>query len=175
MNLEALKYPIGPLRIPEEISDAHIDEAITVLKLFPEQLKLLTFHLNDEVLDTPYRPDGWSIRQLIHHISDSHHHSYNRFRWALTEDNPKIKAYHQDAFAAMDDYKSAPIAWSLTHIEAVHHKLVIILQGLSEEQWGRTFIHPEGDKQIDLKQLALTYSWHSMHHFAHIKNALDSL
>ena len=175
MNLEALKYPIGPLRLPEEISKEQVDEAIKVLQIFPEQLKQLTYNLKDEVLDTPYRPEGWTIRQLIHHISDSHHHSYNRFRWTLTEDNPRIKAYDQDAFGAMDDYKQAPIAWSMAHIEAVHQKLVYILEGLSEEQWERTFIHPEGDKQINLKQLALTYSWHSMHHFSHIKNALDRL
>ena len=112
---------------------------------------------------------------MIHHISDSHHHSYNRFRWALTEDKPKIKAYFQDAFAAMDDYTTAPIAWSIAHIEAVHQKLVYILEGLTDHQWERTFIHPEGDKEFNLKQLALTYSWHSMHHFSHIKNALDRL
>lgn len=175
MNLEALKYPIGPLRLPQEISMEQVEEAVKVLQIFPEQLKQLCYHLTDEVLDTPYRPEGWTIRQLIHHIADSHHHSYNRFRWALTEDKPKIKAYDQEAFAAMDDYNTAPIAWSINHIQAVHQKLVFLLSGLTQEQWSRSFIHPEGDVEVNLKQLALTYSWHSMHHFMHIKNALDKL
>ncbi|NND64006.1 MAG: putative metal-dependent hydrolase [Flavobacteriaceae bacterium] len=174
MNLEALKYPIGKFRIPSTITEDHIAEAIKVLQLFPEQIKLLTYNLKDEVLDKPYREGGWTVRQLIHHISDSHHHSYNRFRWALTEDNPTIKAYNQDDFAKMKDYSSAPIAWSIAHMEAVHQKLVYILDSLSEDEWNRTFIHPETDAQMNLKELALMYSWHSMHHFAHLKNALSS-
>ncbi len=172
MSTEALKYPIGKFKIPEKITGDHLDEAIKILQLFPEQIKLLTYNLNDEVLDQPYREGGWTIRQLIHHISDSHHHSYNRFRWALTEDNPTIKAYNQDDFATMTDYSTAPISWSIAHIEAVHQKLVFILNSLSEEQWDRTFIHPETDAQMNLKELALMYAWHSMHHFTHIKNAL---
>lgn len=158
--------------MPAEVSREQLDEAISVLQLFPEQLKLLTYSLKDTELDKPYRPEGWTIRQLIHHLADSHHHSYNRFRWALSEDNPMIKAYDQDAFAKMDDYRSAPIAWSISHIEAVHQKLVYILQHLSDDQWERTFRHPEMEDEMNLKQLAMLYSWHSLHHFSHIKNAL---
>lgn len=175
MEIEKLKYPIGKFERPEEVSDNEIAEAIKILQLFPEQIKLLTYNLKDEVLDTAYRPGGWTIRQLVHHISDSHHHSYNRFRWALTEDKPLIKAYDQDAFAAMDDYKTAPIAWSISHIEAVHQKLVYLLKSLDEDQWMRTFKHPEMEDEMNLKQLAMLYAWHSMHHFSHIKNALDRL
>lgn len=173
MELEQLKYPIGKFKIPENISEKDLREAITILQIFPERLKLLVYNLDDTVLNTPYRPEGWTIRQLIHHISDSHHHSYNRFRWALTEDNPLIKAYDQNAFAEMKDYKTAPIAWSISHLEAVHQKLVYMLESLSSEQWKRTFRHPETDDTMNLKELALMYSWHSMHHFTHIKNALD--
>lgn len=172
MEIERLKYPIGKFVRPETVSKEEQHEAINILKLFPEQLKLLTYNLKDEVLDRPYRPGGWTIRQLIHHISDSHHHSYNRFRWTLTEDKPLIKAYDQDAFANMDDYKTAPIAWSIAHIEVIHQKLVYLLQSLTEAQWNRTFKHPEMEEEMNLKQLAMMYSWHSMHHFTHIKNAL---
>jgi hypothetical protein len=143
------------------------------LEVFPEQLKLLTNNLKDTELDTSYREGSWTIRQLVHHIADSHHHSYNRIRWALSEDNPMIKAYDQDAFAELQDYKTWPVSWSLMHIDAVHHKMVNLLQMLSEEQWNRTFRHPETKKEMNLKELALMYAWHSMHHYAHIKNTLD--
>ena len=172
MDIEQLKYPIGKFKKPENITNEDLIEALKVLQIFPEQLKLITLNLKEEVLDSPYRPEGWTIRQLIHHISDSHHHFYNRIRWTLTENNPLIKAYDQDAFAQLADYKKAPIAWSLAHIEVLHQKIVYVLQGLSEEQWIRTFIHPETKDEIGLKHLAMLYSWHSMHHFTHIKNAL---
>lgn len=170
-----LKYPVGTFEAPENVTDKMLEEAMTILQIFPEKIKMLTYTLDEETLEVPYREGSWTIRQLIHHISDSHHHSYNRFRWALSEDNPLIKAYDQDAFAEMHDYKTAPIAWSITHIEVVHQKLVYLLKGLSEEQWNRTFRHPEMENEMNLKQLALMYSWHSMHHFAQIKNALDRL
>ena len=145
-----------------------------VLQVFPEQLKHLTYNLTDDQLNTPYREGGWTIRQLIHHISDSHHHAYNRLRWALSEDNPMIKAYDQDAFSEIVDYSQAPIAWSIQHLEVIHRKMVYILESLSEEQWNRTFRHPEMEKPMSIKELALMYSWHSMHHFAHISNALTA-
>jgi hypothetical protein len=175
MDIETLKYPIGKFERPETVSEEELKEAISVLQLFPEQLKLLTYNLKDEVLDTPYRPGGWTIRQLIHHISDSHHHSYNRFRWALTEDNPLIKAYDQDAFAKLEDYTTAPISWSIAHLEAIHQKLVNLLRLMTTAQWDRTFRHPEMKEPMNLRQLAMLYSWHSMHHFSHIKNALDRI
>lgn len=172
MDLKKLQYPIGPFKKPETIDKEDLNEAIKILQVFPEQLKLLTYSLKEISLDKSYRPDGWSIRQLIHHIADSHHHCYNRVRWTLTEDRPTIKAYDQDAFAEMFDYKKAPIAWSITHIEAIHQKLVYILNHLSEEEWKRVFIHPESGDEVSLETLVLLYAWHSMHHFAHIKNAL---
>ncbi len=172
MDIEQLKFPIGKFKKPKTISNEDLVEAIKVLQIFPEQLKLISLNLKEEVLDSPYRPEGWTIRQLIHHISDSHHHCYNRIRWTLTEDKPTIKAYNQDAFAKLFDYQKAPIAWSLSHIEAVHQKIVYILQNLTEEQWERVFIHPETKEEVGMKHLAMLYSWHSMHHFTHIKNAL---
>jgi len=174
MDLEQLKYPIGKFKKPENVGKTEREEAIRILQIFPEQLKQLTLSLKEEQLDMPYRPGGWTIRQLIHHISDSHHHSYNRIRWTLTENKPTIKAYNQDAFAAMYDYSHAPIAWSLNHIEAVHHKIVYILKHVQEADWERSFIHPETKEEIPLKNLIMLYAWHSMHHFTHIKNALKN-
>lgn len=175
MDIAQLQYPIGKFKKPETITKEHIEAAIKVLQVFPKQLNELTFNLKCETLDLPYRPDGWTIRQLVHHISDSHHHCYNRIRWTLTEDKPTIKAYDQDSFSKMEDYQKAPIAWSIDHLEAIHRKIVFILQNVSESDWERSFIHPETNEEIPLKELALLYAWHSRHHYAHIKNALDRL
>jgi hypothetical protein len=172
MNETQQKFPIGPFTPPKTITDQQLEEAIMMLEVFPEQLKHIVYGLNNRFLDSPYRTGSWTIRQLIHHIADSHHHAYNRLRWALSEDNPVIKAYDQDAFAAMDDYKKAPIAWSISHIEALHQKLVYLLNSLNEEQWERSFVHPETGQQTDIRTLALLYAWHSMHHYAHLKNGI---
>jgi len=172
MNLEQQRYPIGRFQAPANISEKLLQEAITILEIFPENLKTLVQGISEESLDTPYREGGWTVRQLLHHISDSHHNSYIRFKWALTEENPVIKAYDQTAWAEVGDYKTTPIAWSLEHVEIVHHKLVHLLKMLSDDQWQRTFRHPETNEETNLKENALRYAWHSMHHYAHIKNAL---
>ncbi|QIE58935.1 putative metal-dependent hydrolase [Rasiella rasia] len=175
MDIKKLQYPIGPLKLPAKISKNDLDEAISILEIFPEQLRLLVAHLPEATLKQPYRPEGWTIGQLVHHIADSHHHSYIRFKWALTEENPTIKAYHQEGWASLGDYDTLPIAWSLSHIDAVHHKLAYVLKMLTPDQWERTFQHPDKKEPTSLKENALMYAWHSMHHFAHIKNALDRL
>lgn len=173
MNLEQLRYPIGRFQAPETVSEKLLQEAITILEIFPENLKSLVHNLDEAQLDIHYREGGWTVRQVIHHISDSHHNSYTRFKWALTEDNPIIKAYDEGAWAAFGDYENLPIAWSLDHITAVHHKLVYLLKMLTDAQWNKTIRHPETGAEMNLRTLALMYSWHSMHHFAHIKNALS--
>ena len=175
MNLEQLQYPIGRFEVPSEISEEKILEAITILEVFPLQLRELTATLDDATLDTHYRPGGWTIRQTVHHISDSHHHSYSRFKWALTEDNPLIKVYDEKAWAELIDSKTAPVAWSLTHIEVVHQKLVHLLRMLTDEQWNKTFRHPISGEETSMNLNTLRYAWHSMHHFMHIKNALDRM
>ncbi|GAB5400403.1 MAG: bacillithiol transferase BstA [Aureisphaera sp.] len=173
MNLEKLRYPIGRFALPENISDTLLNEAITILEIFPENLKEMLQGISEEMLDTPYREGGWTIRQLIHHIADSHHNSYTRFKWTLTEDNPTIKAYDEKGWAAFGDYMTLPVVWSIEHLENMHHKLVHLLRMLTEEQWNRTLVHPESGATMNLKELALMYSWHSMHHYSHIKNALS--
>ncbi|WP_346882135.1 YfiT family bacillithiol transferase [uncultured Algibacter sp.] len=170
-NLEALKYPIGKFDWPNNISKEHIESWISILEHFPNRLENLVKDLSDIQLDTQYRPDGWTIRQVIHHISDSHHHSYTRFKWALTEDKPLIKAYFEDRWAKLNDY-TAPIKMSLNHISAIHFKLVYLLKTLSEDDFNKCFIHPETNTEVMLSFNVGNYAWHSNHHYAHIENIL---
>ncbi len=174
MNLEQLQYPIGRFEVPSEISEEQLQEAMTILEIFPLQLRELTSTLSEVNLEKTYREGSWTIRQIVHHLADSHHNSYLRYKWALTEDNPLVKVYDQDAWAELKDSKTAPVAWSLTHIEVVHQKIVHLLKMLSEDQWNRTFRHPVSKEVTSLKLNTLRYAWHSMHHYMHIKTALNS-
>ena len=170
--LEALKYPIGQFNCPEKITSQHIESWISILEHFPDQLENLVKGLTNEQLDTPYRPEGWTIRQVVHHLSDSHHHSYTRFKWALTEDKPVIKAYFEERWAELVDSKSAPINMSLIHLRAIHVKLVYLLKTLSEEDLQAYFIHPETNNKVPLNFNIGNYAWHSNHHYAHIENLM---
>ena len=171
--LEQLQYPIGHFKCPETITDGHVTEWITVLEALPQKLENLVKNLTAEQLETPYRPDGWTVRQLIHHIADSHHHSYIRFKWALTEDKPLIKAYDENGWSALFDANTAPIQLSLDHLRAVHAKLVYLLKGLSQKELERKFIHPKGHVETSLLENIGKYAWHGSHHYAHIKSLLE--
>ena len=171
-GLDTLKYPVGKFTFPEHISKSDIQNWIAVLEGFPERLEALVSNLSDAQLDTPYRPGGWTIRQTVHHVSDSHHHSYARFKWALTEDKPTIKAYYEDRWAELGDSKSAPIAMSLHHLKAIHFKLVYLLKSLLDADFNKSFIHPQNQKEISLKMNTGLYAWHCNHHYAHIENVL---
>lgn len=171
-NLEALRYPIGKFNAPARITAADLKNWIAVLEALPSRLQELVQKLEDHQLDTPYRPGGWTIRQVVHHLADSHHNSYIRFKWGLTEDNPTIKPYLEKEWAQLFDTKTAPIALSLDHLKAVHAKLVYLLKGLSAAQLQRTFTHPEGQVKTSLAENIGRYAWHSNHHYAHIQNLL---
>lgn len=170
-QLEKLKYPIGKFECPFTITQATIDAWLSILKHLPNRLEQLVANLSDKQLNTVYRPNGWTIRQVIHHIADSHHHSYIRFKWAMTEDNPVIKAYNENTWTAQHDYNQ-PIELSLLHIKVVHAKLVYYLKGLTIQQLQRTFIHPETNETVTLDKNLGNYAWHSNHHYAHIENTL---
>ena len=171
---EKLKYPIGKYEIPAQITAEQLKDWIQVLEDLPYNFEALVADLNDEQLDTPYRPGGWTVRQVVHHVSDSHHHSYIRFKWALTEENPIIKPYFEKEWANLFDTRTAPIEMSLNHLKAVHFKLVYLLKGLSDEQLNRTFTHPDGNEVTTLKENVGRYAWHGSHHFAHIKNLVKN-
>lgn len=172
-TIEELRYPIGHFAVPDRITDAIIHDWIAQLEAFPEALKDMVKNLNEEQLETPYRLQGWTVRQLIHHIADSHHNSYIRFKWALTEETPVIKPYDEKAWAALFDTCNAPIALSLNHLKAVHAKLVYLLKGLSEKDLSRTFIHPDSGEATSLAENIGRYAWHGRHHYTHIKNLMQ--
>ncbi len=167
-DLETLKYPIGKANIPCPITSQHIRDWIKVLEDFPDQLTKLVIDLNEEQLNTPYRPDGWTIRQVVHHLADSHLHSYIRFKWALTEVKPVIKPYYEDRWADLRDAKSAPILLSLNAIRSLHAKWVYFLKGLNSNELQHTFMHPDDQKEVSLAENTGIYAWHSVHHYAHI-------
>ncbi|SHG17450.1 DinB superfamily protein [Flagellimonas flava] len=171
--MEQLRYPIGTFKAPETITDKHLDEWITALEHLPERLENMVSPLTEEQLGTPYRPGGWTVRQLVHHISDSHHNSYIRFKWGLTEDNPTIKPYFEKEWAQLFDTQSAPIQMSLDHLRAVHVKLVYLLKGLTREQLQRKFTHPDGNEETTLEENIGRYAWHGSHHFTHIANLIQ--
>lgn len=172
MDLEKLKYPIGKPQIPESITRENISSWIQVLELFPQRLKNLVVNLSEIQLDTCYRPDGWTIRQVIHHVADSHHNSYTRFKWALTEQQPIIKAYYEDRWAELFDSKTSPIQLSLDTITALHAKWVYFLKGLNEDELNQIFIHPEGNEEVTLKENIGIYAWHCNHHYEHINQLM---
>lgn len=172
MDLEKLKYPIGKPQIPDTITSKHISDWIIILESFPERLKSLVENLSEDQLDTPYRSGGWAIRQVIHHVADSHHNSYTRFKWALTEDKPTIKAYYEDRWAELFDSKSAPIQLSLNSLTALHAKWVYFLKGLQDVDLEQIFIHPEGNEEVSLKENIGIYAWHCNHHYEHINQLI---
>lgn len=169
-DLEKLKYPIGKADLPTPITSSHIRKWIDIIDAFPAQLKKLVSPFTEEQLSTPYRPNGWTVRQLVHHLADSHLNSYIRFKWALTEVKPVIKPYHEDRWAELPDSRSAPVALSINLLETLHDKWVYVLKGLNANELQHTFIHPHNNSETSLAEAIGHYAWHCVHHFAHINN-----
>jgi len=162
------RYPIGKFQRPETISPDHRLSAIAVLAELPNHLRNAVDDLDHAELGTPYRDGGWTVRQLVHHIADSHMNALLRVKLALTEDAPTIKPYDENAWASLHD-SVAPVEWSLNLIEALHARWVMLLQSLDQTQWQRVFRHPDrGPMSIELA--TLLYAWHSRHHTAHISH-----
>lgn len=160
------RYPIGKFELPETISAEDRLNAITSLAELPEHLRNAVEGMDSKHLNTPYREGGWTVRQLVHHIADSHINAYVRMRLALTEDWPEIKPYDEAAWATLHD-SAAPVEWSLALVESLHARWVMMLQSLTSEQWQRGFRHPESGPWT-VEQATLMYGWHSRHHVAHI-------
>lgn len=165
-ELENLRYPIGRFTAPAASDPAVRAEHISTLCLLPSTLQTAVSRLNHAQLDTPYREGGWTVRQLVHHIADSHANAYVRYKLALTEEWPTIKPYDQAAWARLADSR-LPIDGSLAMIAAIHERWVTLIESLSESDFERGYNHPENGRQ-DLASVLALYAWHSRHHTAHI-------
>lgn len=165
--LEALRYPIGRLKIPGEISPQDRAGHLDRIEATPTDLRAAVAGLDESQLETPYRPGGWTVRQVVHHLVDSHVNSFVRFRWALTEDSPKIKVYDQDAWSELPDSREAPIEMSLSLLGALHERWIFFLRRMTDEDFERTFEHPDWGT-VRLDQTLALYAWHGDHHVAHV-------
>jgi uncharacterized damage-inducible protein DinB len=162
-----LRYPLGKFEFEGTLSNEQRQAMIDQIAATPERMREAVAGLTEEQLNTPYRPGGWTVRQVVHHVPDSHLNSYTRFKLAVTENHPTIKAYDENVWAGLADAKDAPIDISLDLLDALHRRWVIFLRSLREEDFAKTFQHPEiGVVSID-KNIAL-YAWHGRHHVAHI-------
>jgi uncharacterized damage-inducible protein DinB len=160
------RYPVGRFAAPPAITSSERADAIATLAELPEQLRNAVDGLSFAQLGTPYREGGWTVRQVVHHVADSHMNAVVRVKLALTEDWPTIKPYDEAAWAKLHDI-AAPVEWSLELVESLHARWVMLLQSLDDQQWKRGFNHPaNGPMTVEL--VALLYAWHSRHHVAHI-------
>lgn len=167
-ELEKLRYPIGQFIAPKNYTDKYLKDKIDEIASFPERLKKEVSALTNEQLDTTYRPEGWTIRQVIHHCADSHMNCFIRIKWALTEDVPVIKFYHEELWAELHDNTTMPIAPTLSLLEGLHYRMAFLMNNLSENDLQKSFIHPANNKQYKIEEIIGTYAWHSNHHLAHI-------
>lgn len=167
-----LRYPVGPFKFEGPLSPQQRQECIGEIAATPERMRAAVAELTDSQLDTPYRDGGWTVRQVVHHVPDSHLNSYCRFKLAMTEEHPTIRAYDENLWAGLEDARNAPIDMSLDLLEALHRRWVVFMRSFKDEDFSRTFNHPElGTVSVD-KNVAL-YAWHGRHHVAHITSLRD--
>jgi len=162
-----LRYPIGKFSYPRPPTEQEMQGFLNEITQAPANLRAAVKELSESQLDTPYRDGGWTVRQVVHHVPDSHLNSYVRFKLALTEDEPTIKPYAEDRWAELADTKATPIEVSLRLLDSLHDRWLRLLRSLTPEEWQRTFRHPELGPMTLEKTLAL-YAWHGRHHVAHI-------
>jgi uncharacterized damage-inducible protein DinB len=162
-----LRYPIGKFSYDGPLSEERKRTFLDDLAQTPKNLRAAVQGLSEAQLDTPYRRGGWTVRQVVHHVPDSHLNSYVRFKLALTEDEPTIKPYAEDRWAQLADTKATPVEVSLTLLESLHDRWMRLLRSLTQDEWKRTFRHPEVGAMNLEKTLAL-YAWHGRHHVAHV-------
>ena len=165
--MEDLRYPIGKY-VPQPFSEKQLQDWLIDIKFLPAHLENAVLNLDESQINTAYRPEGWTVKQLIHHVADSHMNAYIRFKLGLTEENPTIKTYDEAAWANLIDTQNLPVNISFTLLHALHARWVEILKGMATDDWNRTVYHPEQKKDITLWYLLGMYAWHGKHHVAHI-------
>ena len=167
-----LRYPIGQFEHEGAVTEAAIARWIAEIEALPDQMRQAVSGLSDDQLDTRYRPGGWTLRQVVHHVPDSHLNSYIRFKWALTEEEPAIKVYDEALWAELADYRLVPIETSLDFLALLHAKWSALLRSLSREQLSRTLVHPDLGVVV-LNWYIGSYAWHGRHHLAHITTTVE--
>lgn len=172
--MEDLRYPVGKY-IVQPFSEKQLGEWLTDIKFLPQHLENAILNLDEAQLNTAYREGGWTGKQVVHHVADSHMNAYIRFKLGLTEDNPAIKPYDEAAWAEMSDTKKLPINISLTIVHALHTRWYEILKNMSRDDLDRTVFHPEHKKTFTLWDLLGMYAWHSRHHVAHITSLRERM
>jgi uncharacterized damage-inducible protein DinB len=161
------RYPIGEFSFDGTLTEAQKAKHLDDIEQTPTRLRAAVRGLSDQQLDTPYREGGWTVRQVVHHVPESHMNSYIRFKLALTEEAPTIRPYMEDRWAKLPDATTAPVELSLVLLESLHKRWMLVLRAMQPEEWKRTFRHPEIGLMTLEKALAL-YSWHGRHHVAHV-------
>ena len=164
---DPLRYPIGPFSPRPSLTPQEREALIEELAHYPADLRFLVQSLSDGQLDTPYREDGWTVRQVVHHLPDSHMQGYVRFKLAVTEDMPTIRTYEQAGWGGTEDSRSAPVESSLRMLEALHDRWAYFLRTLKEEDFRRSYRHPELG-EVSLEKTLQLYVWHGKHHLGHI-------
>lgn len=169
-----LRYPIGPYQPKSTLSAEERRRAISDIEDMPGRLRMAVEDLSPQQLDTPYRPEGWTVRQVVHHVPDDHMNAYMRFRLALTEDEPTIKPYDEGRWAELEDARKAPPKMSLDLLEALHRRWVLLLRAMKPADFARTLRHPERGV-MTLDGMLSLYAWHSRHHVAHIASLRERM
>src|SRR3954453_20220445 len=165
-----LRYPIGKAETQADLDPEQRRELISRIERTPDRLREAVAGLNAEQLDTPYRPGGWTVKQLVHHVPDSHMNAYTRFKLALTEDEPTIKPYDEAAWAELPDSRRVPVEVSLDLLDALHMRWVALLRSMEPSDFNRGLRHPEHGRVLTLRQMLGLYAWHGRHHVGHINS-----
>lgn len=171
-DLEQLKYPIGKYEPPKTITETQLKEWIEQLAILPQEIADIAAGLSEAQLEIHYRPDGWTVSQVIHHLADSHINAYTRVRLTLTEERPEVRPYDEVKWAELADAKSGDIQLSIDILKAIHERLVSLLKTLQFNDFERTYYHPAAQQEFTLGYLVGNYAWHGKHHLAHIKSTL---
>ena len=172
--MDDLSYPIGKY-IEQPFSQQQLKEWLLDIEVLPKALEYSITNLDAAQLEEPYRTGGWNSREVVHHVADSHINAFMRFKLALTEDNPTIKPYDQQAFTQLSDVKNIPINVSLTLLYALHARMLEVLKNIKEDEWNCTVVHPEYGKQMSVWYLLGQYAWHGKHHTAHINKLRERM
>ena len=162
------RYPIGPFSFTGPNDEAQRQKLIAEVEQAPAALRAAIKGLAPQQLDTPYRDGGWTVRQVVHHVPESHMNAYIRFKLALTEDEPTIKPYMEDRWAKLGDVQTTPVETSLALLDSLHDRWVRVLRLIKPEEWRRTFRHPEMGETLSLDKTLALYAWHGKHHVAHV-------